>query len=427
MSHQRDRRHGQSLVIFALMLVAAMGMVGLIVDGGNAYSQQRGTQNGADSAATSGATAIAHAIMGAATGTTTSDAQLDANVLAAMNAAAQDNAIKPFDLGTSGNSVAYYTDVAGNPILVGGNPVQVGSGAVPACTSGCIGGRAVGVQAFGQRAFNTYVSGVIGVTGFTATAQATAVAGYEPPTGCSATQGCALLPVTFAVQQATCDSSGNAVYDGAWGFPVTAYTPVTESILSLCKKGDGAFGFIDFGCAPNLAQQISSPCNLNINLPTWLQSQPGNTNAVENALNAYAGCTVGLYEGQPLAPCTRTDQVVQIPFFDAICHSKTQPDPSVALDKSTFPWRCVGDSPGGGNYTWYHIPYFLGFILDHAYVQGNNFPDCNTTPGSPLPGGNGSGGCLKGWGASITLPPGPVPVGTGSGGPGTPLRIQLIK
>ena len=76
---------------------------------------------------------------------------------------------------------------------------------------------------------------------------------------------------------------------------------------------------------------------------------------------------------------------------------------------------------------YYHVVYFLGFALDQAYVQGNNNPPCNTTPGTPVPGGNGGTGCLKGWGTVVSMGPGTVTPNPGPGGPGTPLRIQLIK
>ena len=49
-SDRRDER-GQVLVIVAGALVALIAMVGLVIDGGYAWGQQRDTQNGADAAA----------------------------------------------------------------------------------------------------------------------------------------------------------------------------------------------------------------------------------------------------------------------------------------------------------------------------------------------------------------------------------------
>ena len=48
----------------------------------------------------------------------------------------------------------------------------------------------------------------------------------------------------------------------------------------------------------------------------------------------------------------------------------------------------------------YHIPKFAAFLLDRAYIQGNNGPACNSAPGitvTPPAGGNGGTPRLKGW------------------------------
>ena len=57
----RDARRperGQALVIVAIALhLVSWALTTFVVDGGNAFAQQRGTQNAADSAALAGATA----------------------------------------------------------------------------------------------------------------------------------------------------------------------------------------------------------------------------------------------------------------------------------------------------------------------------------------------------------------------------------
>lgn len=435
------RQHGQTIVLFALGLAAVIAMVGLLIDGGNAYAQQRGTQNGADAAAEAGATTIARSLFAAAAGAAQTSAQLDASVLAAINQAADDNRIRRFDPGVAGNSRAYYTDAEGNMLTPGGvtttdlaSAAAVGGGTVPGCATNCISGRAVGVRALASRQFSPFIAGAVGFGQFTATADATAVTGYAPSSNCTAAQGCALLPITFATHPATCDNSGDAVYDPSeWGLPVgTPFTGSNESILTTCKNAPGAVGWLDFGCG-TLASQILNPCNDSISFPLWVKAQPGNPNNVEDQLNTYAGCQVGTYEalsatcGQPAGP--HSDQTVYVPFFDAICVAKNAPDPNVQpiFPGGQFPGTCPGNSPGGGNNTYYRIKYFLGFVLDHAYIQGNNFPDCNQAPGSPLSGGNGSNGCLKGWRSFVTQSPGQIVVNPGPGGQGTPLRIQLIR
>jgi hypothetical protein len=50
------RERGQTIVLFALVLVAVVAMVGLVIDGGAVYGQRRTQQNAADMAALAGAT-----------------------------------------------------------------------------------------------------------------------------------------------------------------------------------------------------------------------------------------------------------------------------------------------------------------------------------------------------------------------------------
>jgi Flp pilus assembly protein TadG len=431
MSRHGSRPLGQTLVLFALALIAIVAMVGLVIDGGNAYAQQRSTQNGSDSAAEAGATILVRNVMAAAAGgTTMTAAQLDTAVLAAANRSAASHGLRPFDPNVADNSAAYYTDILGNLLTSGGaittstaTAAQVGTGSVPSCTTDCVGGRAAGVAAYANKAFSALISGAVGFSSFTASAKATAVGGYAPPTNCSAPEGCTLLPVTFATNMGTCTGNNASSFGSTpWPWPVSApYGQSNESILAVCGNAQGAFGFLDFGCAPNIQQQIANPC-ATITFPTWLRTQPGNTNAVEDELNNYAGsaATVGVYEDG-------VDQIVYIPFFDAICSDNSQPADNRAIDTSTYPGACVGNNPGGGANVYYHVVYFLGFALDQAYVQGNNNPPCNTTPGSPVPGGSGGTGCLKGWGTIVAQGPGTVTSNPGPGGPGTPLRIQLIK
>ena len=427
-----------------------MAMTGLIIDGGNAFAQQRGTQNAADAASEAGAVVLSQNILAL---NSSGAAKTDAEVLAGMNASASANSVRSFNPGVAGNSVAYYTDLTGNLLQAGGSTttdpllaVRVGSGSIPPCTGGtntCVDygspggpGVASGVQAASVRDFKTLVSGVIGIGQFTATSIATAVAGYAA-NPCDAAQGCALLPVTFAANQTTCDGSGNAGYTTTPWIPTQptgpAYTPGNEVLMSLCKKGEGAFGWLDFGCG-NTASQIITPCNNQIYFPTWLQGQPGNPNNVENELNTYAGNLVGTYE--PPGPA-RFDQEVLIPIFDGLCNEDrpgieppNPPNEDPVFGTPPFPGTCANNPSGGGANRHYHVLYFIGFILDQAYVQGNNFPACNVAPGGPpsgpFPGGNGSGGCLKGWFARILASPGPVS-GIGGAGTSSPLTIQLIK
>jgi hypothetical protein len=435
MTRRGRRNAGQTLVLFAVGMIAIIGMVGLIIDGGNAYAQQRSAQNGTDSAAEAGASMLARGIMAAAAGAgTPTSSALDAAVLAAANRSATGHGLQAFDVGTAGNSAAFYTDILGNLLTPAGivtateaSAAQVGSGSVPSCSTNCVAGRAAGVAAHGQKTFPTLIARTIGLAAFTAGARATAVEGYAPPTGCAALQGCALLPITFATLQGSCDGSNKVSFGTTpWPFPVAApYVgsttggPDNESILSICQDGSGAFGWLDFGCG-TLVSQIQTPCNASIDFPTWVQAQPGNPNNAGSAINAYAGTIVGTYEDG-------LDQVVYIPFFDGICIARNKPADTVLPLTTTYPGLCPGSGSGGGNNTYFHVTYFLSFAVDHAYVQGGNNAECNSAPGTPISGGNGGTGCLKGWGVDVSQGPGTVTTTPGAGGPGTPLRIQLIK
>jgi hypothetical protein len=436
---------GQVIVLLALAIVALLAMTGLVIDGGNAFAQQRGTQNGADAASEAGAVVLSQHMTALNAGTTP---KTDADVLAAMNASADFNSVKHFDPGVTGNSTAYYTDLIGNMLRSDGttttDPAQavaVGSGSIPPCAGttatcadvGTIGlmtdNVASGVQAAASRDFKTVVSGVIGISQFTATSVATSVTGYNA-TPCSATQGCPLLPLTFSTHQNTCDGSGNAVYTPIEWLPTEPtgppYTTANEVLLSLCKGGEGAFGYLDYGCGTT-AQQILTPCNVQIYFPTWLQGQPGAVSNVEGELDTYSGDIIGTYE-------PGKDLEVMIPFFDGLCNEDrpgTEPpnppnDEPPVFGTPPFPGLCAGYPPGGGSNRFYHVLYMIGFILDDAEVQGSNVT-CDAPPGGPLPGGNGSGGCLKGWFAHVNTGPGPVSGAPGGAGSASPLTVQLIR
>ena len=60
----RPRQRGQVLALFAFGALAMVAMVALVVDGGNAWSQQRITQNGTDAASLAGTTVIAQSLGG---------------------------------------------------------------------------------------------------------------------------------------------------------------------------------------------------------------------------------------------------------------------------------------------------------------------------------------------------------------------------
>src|SRR5689334_16251935 len=55
---RRHRREGQVLPIAAIGIAVMLVMCALVIDGGNAFAQERGTQNAADSASLAGSATI---------------------------------------------------------------------------------------------------------------------------------------------------------------------------------------------------------------------------------------------------------------------------------------------------------------------------------------------------------------------------------
>ena len=349
--HRADRpaQRGQVIIIVALAMIGLLGMLAFVVDGGNAWAQRRATQNATDSAALAGATVMVQNLAGVS--------KTDQDVLTAINAKMTSN-VATLDR-------ADYVDWSNAVVRAVTN------------TTTAIPSNAAGVAVHGSRTFSTYVAGVAGIGTLGTGADATAVAGTLKGV-CPADAGCAILPVTFSINISDCTSNGNITI-GSSVWPLVSIPTATadkgigkyEAIVPLCKVGPGGVGWLDFGCPGNLSQQITNPCNASFDIPTWLHTSPGNPNSVETEMNTYR------------------DKVILIPLFDGTCRSV--PTSGLLPD-------CT--DPGNGNNLYYHIPKFAGFLLDQAYIQGNNGPACNSAPGitvTPPAGGNGGTGCLKGW------------------------------
>src|SRR5690606_18138237 len=96
---------GQILAVFAVGLVALIAGVGLVIEAGNVFAQQRVAQNGSDAAATAGAVIVAESLSGVA--------RHGSDVDAAIQSVAAANGLANVD--------AEYTDDFGQPI---GQPVD---------------------------------------------------------------------------------------------------------------------------------------------------------------------------------------------------------------------------------------------------------------------------------------------------------------
>jgi hypothetical protein len=297
---------GQVLVIVGLGMVAFLAMVGLVIDGGNAWGQQRETQNAADSAAKAGAAVIQRAFAG--------HAVAGDDVACATENAADANGVEL--------EAAEYTTFDGTPM-----GIDVGT---------CGGGAAIPTDAQGvftttTQDFETYLMQIIGFREMTARADATAVVGVVENV-CPASEGCGVLPVTFPRTTDTCDGTNRRVIgEDEWQILDEEGGDVLDAsnlvIMPLCKKGPGAVGWLDFGCG-NLANHITNPCNDEIPIPSWEQTHPSNPNNLEDELSAFTGPTANVAED--------ADLVVRVPIHDFSCNHDV-PDPDPIEDCGTYP------------------------------------------------------------------------------------------
>lgn len=355
---RRDPAQGQILVIVALAMVAMVGMVALVIDGGFAWGQQRDSQNASDASSEAGALVLLQKL---AQGTGD-----DAAVESAVLDSAADNGVTL--------DAAYYTDIDGALLRMDGTvttntaeAARVGDGAIPPCAANCAGSFASGVRADTSKTFPTFFANVLGFGQLTARTHATAVSGYitDP---CATVDGCALIPVTVPVSVVTCADNNDADISSSKNVKYVHY------VIPLCRQSPGNVGWIDWeppaGGTSELATEIANPTPRFIAIPEWyFVSETGNVNAqqVEDALNSYAG------------------QVILIPMFDSTCNV----DPP-SSDVSSCPPENVG---GTGLNQWYHFPQFGAFKLDApkgAYITGNDSATCDAA------GGSGATSCLTG-------------------------------
>lgn len=348
---------GQILAIAAVGMVAVVAMVGLVVDGGYAWGQQRDTQNGSDAAAEAGAVQLVQ-FMAAGNWPAIGGswpAGADFLVWQKVTQSAAENGIGVDD--------AEYTNRNGT--LLGAKVGPSDGSSIPA--------DAAGVRVIGQKNVGLFLAPIIGINAFDVRTQATAVAGnIENP--CEIEEGCALLPIAFPATMVVCSSNGQSsipVTDPSTGQPLP-WPKNTRVIMPMCGGNPGSVGWIDWdpphGGTSETIEDVLNPPALDIDLPSWQYiTATGNIDALalENALNTYAG------------------QVVLFPLFDSTCNT-TPSDPFLS--------GCPPENTGGsGVNQWYHLPSFAAFRLDYpkgAYTNGNNAAVCDT--------GNGATDCIIG-------------------------------
>ena len=382
--HRRERESGQVLAIGATLVLGLIMMAALVLEGGNAFAQQRVTQNGADAAANAGAVVLAENLGGATWG--------DGVVLSRVTAIAGSNNITAF-VAEYTNFAGQLLDVSGAVTSSSGNPAaQVGGGTIPP--------GARGVHFGGDRTFGTFIANAVGVSTLKASADATAITGPL--------NGGAFLPIIFPVAISVCDGSGSTqpfTRDqwttsnppaGAGGYPVGP-----EYIVPLCKTngpggagGGGSFQILDLD--PNLTclEEAQNPP-----LIYW-PSFPVDV-AVDNGNNCAKPLADEINANLHLKP-------VIIPICDA---------------------QCIPSGNGSGAV--YHVIGITAFYIDYVFDQnGGNNSSCQGGTGSggdPLInviGGNGSSSCVHGWFIQIITA---GPVGSGPVGDTDAIGVQLIK
>lgn len=378
--HHPSAHHprGQTLIIVAIGMVALIAMVGLVIDVGVQWANNRGAQNGSDAAAEAGAIVLLKNMSGA------SPLNTDADVESAVETAATRNGIVLTD--------AEYTDWQGNAL-----GAKVGDGVIPA--------NAQGVQVVGSRVHDTFFARIVGVSELSAFTDAVAVAGPTDP--CPETSACALLPVTFPTTEVGCISpSKSEPSTTPWQGPPSA----VDYVIPLCGNNPGSIGWIDWdppnsavtgggggghggsGGLNELAAEVCTPNPPDITLPGWFYvTSSGNPNAA------------------PLQQCFDqwVGKTILVPLFQDTCRSK----PSSGSE-------CTDEAPIGGINQWYYFPHFAAFHLTGVYIQGS----------SSVCGGGGIS-CLTGRFVNVSLT-GSVGEWTGTGAGSSPSQffaVQLVR
>jgi Flp pilus assembly protein TadG len=361
---------GQVIVIFGLALVAIVAMVALIVEGGNAFAQQRITQNGADAASNAGAVVLAQDLGSPGT-------KSDADVDAAVDSVAALNNLVTW--------TGYYTNVAGQYVSSGG--AVVGSKASAAVVgAGAIPPGAQGVRLGGTRAFDTSFARVLGITSMNASADATAVAGRLV--------GGAFLPVIFPINIVDCEVSGSlGTGEANWklsnpdGPDAGSEPDGQEYIVPLCKTGGGSFQILDLDPSLRCDDEIASDIRVQWpTLPVDVPSDNGN-----NCAKPIAEYVNANFQGK----------VVFIPICEVDCVTT------------------------GGSKAFYTVVKVAAFYLDYMEDSNNKNNSACQGNGSSLItiAGNGSSSCVAGWFVRYITA---GPVGAGPIGNSDAVGVQLI-
>lgn len=169
---------GQAIIILAMAMIGLLGIVGLALDGGMLYWNQRRAQNGADAAAVAGTTELVNVLTtkGYACGTV-----YPTSVLTAVNKYASNNEVPNGEVEayylteTKNASGVWQTAVATNPGTSG--PWQVSATEPIPCLSS--GQKVIGLLVKAHYPQRTFIAGVIGIAQTNVTVDAYAIYEYR--------------------------------------------------------------------------------------------------------------------------------------------------------------------------------------------------------------------------------------------------------
>jgi hypothetical protein len=373
-------------VVAALAMVAIIGGVALVIEGGNAYVNQRVAQNAADAVAHAGATVLAQRLGGTA--------KDDDDVAAWMEQISEANGLSSF--------TGYYTNVLGQPIAATG---LVATGPGEWVRVGTVGNdmppppKSQGVHVTATRAFGTTFGRAIGLTTLDASAEATAVMGRLT--------GGSFMPLVLPVSPSQCSNSGflqpfdDPNQSPMWFMsnPGASHPEGTEYVVPLCKTGGGSFMFLNLDDNLDCGQEVTNPPAIQFDtFPVDVDTDTGGDCQTKVATAITAADLQG--------------KVVLIPVCDNECIT------------------------GSGTNAKYHIVRIAAFYLDFMSMEAPN-PHNHTTElcerttsptyGTtlvPFVSGNGSDGCIAGWFVRYITA---GPVGSLDVYNGEAIGVQLIK
>jgi hypothetical protein len=380
------RDHGQILVLAALAMVVIIGGVALVLEGGNAYANQRIAQNAADAVAHAGATVLAQRLGGTA--------KDDGDVAAAMAELADANGLTSFE-GYYVNVLGQYIAATGLPALTDAERVRVGSLAVDLPPPP----KAQGVRATAVRDFGTTFGGVIGISEMSSAAEATAVMGRLT--------GGSFMPLVLPVSPSDCDNAGflqpfdDPTKASMWYMsnPGTGHPAGTEYVVPLCKTGGGSFMFLDLDPDLDCGEEVLQPPSIQFD-----------TFPVDIATDTGADCQSKVADAVDDAGLQ--GKVLLVPVCDNDCITNS------------------------GTNSAYHVIRIAAFYLDYISFEGSNPNNNQTEPceratsptyGTPLVPfvtGNGSDGCIAGWFVRYITS---GPVGSLDVYNGEAIGVQLIR